>query len=109
MRYKQLNGISMVQIQIPKDSLITFCRRNHIRKLSLFGSVLRNDFRPDSDIDVLVLFEPGHAVGLRIIEMEQELSAILGGHKVDIINEKYINPRLRYDIIRTAEVQFAQG
>jgi uncharacterized protein len=99
----------MVQIQIPKDSLVSFCRRNHIRKLSLFGSVLRDDFRPDSDIDVLILFEPGHVVGFRIIEMEQELSTILGGHKIDIINEKYINPRLQNHIIESAEVQYAQG
>ena len=99
----------MVQIQIPQQSLASFCRRNHIRKLSLFGSVLRDDFRPDSDVDVLVLFEPGYVVGFRIIEMEQELSTILGGHKIDIINEKYINPRLRTQIIESAEVQYAQG
>ncbi|MGA2798736.1 MAG: nucleotidyltransferase domain-containing protein [Thermoguttaceae bacterium] len=99
----------MVQIQIPQESLASFCRRNHIRKLSLFGSVLRKDFRPDSDVDVLVLFEPGHVVGMRIIEMEQELSTILGGHKVDIINEKYINPRLRNQVMKSAEVQYAQG
>jgi uncharacterized protein len=99
----------MVQIQIPQESLASFCRRNHIRKLSLSGSVLRDDFRPDSDIDVLVLFEPGYVVGFRIIEMEQELSTILGGHKVDLINEKYINPRLRNRVIESAEVQYAQG
>jgi uncharacterized protein len=99
----------MVQIQIPKDSLASFCRRNHIRKLSLFGSVLQDDFRTDSDVDVLVLFEPGYVIGLQIIEMEQELSTILGGHKIDIINEKYTNPRLRNQIIESAEVQYAQG
>ena len=82
----------MVHIQIPQDSLASFCQRNHIRKLSLFGSVLRDDFQPDSDIDVLVLSEPGYVVGLQIIEMERKLSAILGGHKIDLIYEKYINP-----------------
>src|SRR3989304_499337 len=99
----------MNHLQIPQESLDAFCRRNHIRKLSFYGSVLREDFRPESDVDVLVVFEPGYVVGFRIIEMEQELSAMLGGRKVDIINEKKINPRLRNHIIENAEVQYAQG
>lgn len=77
----------MVHLQIPKESLATFCRQNHIRRLSFYGSVLRDDFRPESDIDVLVLFEPGYVVGLRIIEMEQQLTAMFGGRKADIVNE----------------------
>ena len=59
-------------MDIPKDEIAAFCRRHHIRKLSLFGSVLRDDFRPDSDVDVLVEFEPGHMVGFGIIDMEEE-------------------------------------
>lgn len=96
-------------IDIPKDRIADFCRRHHIRKLALFGSVLRDDFRADSDIDVLVQYEPDHAVGFRIFDMEEELSGILGGHKVDIVNEKYLNRRLRHHILREAQVQYAQG
>jgi len=92
-----------------KEEIAAFCRRHHIRKLSLFGSVLRDDFRPDSDIDVLVEFEPGHAVGLGIIDIEEELSQLFGGHKVDMVREKYLNRRLRSRIIDSAEVQYAEG
>ncbi|MBW2012120.1 MAG: nucleotidyltransferase domain-containing protein [Deltaproteobacteria bacterium] len=64
---------------IPKDKLIEFCRQNHIRKLSLFGSMLRKDFRPDSDIDILVEFSSGHEPGfIRLSGMERELSELLG-------------------------------
>jgi len=96
-------------VDIPKESIAAFCRRHHIRRLSLYGSVLRSDFRPDSDIDVLVEFEPGQVVGLRIIDMEQELSALFGGRKVDIISEKYLNHRLRDRILQSAEVQYAEA
>ncbi len=93
----------------PPDAITDFCRRHHIRKLSLFGSILRDDFRPDSDVDVLVEFEPGHAVGFEIIDMEDELSRLFGGHKVDIVQEKYLNRRLRDRVLNSAEVQYAEG
>lgn len=86
-----------------------FCRRHHIRKLSLFGSVLRDDFRRDSDVDVLIQFEAGHVVGLGIMDIEEELSQLLGGHRIDLVNEKYLNRRLRSRILAEAEVQYAQG
>ena len=63
-----------------------FCRRHHIRRLSLFGSALRPDFRPDSDVDLLVEFQPGHTPGWEIVELEEELSSIFGGRRVDIVN-----------------------
>lgn len=69
----------MTRITVPHDELAAFCRRHHIRKLSLFGSVLRDDFRPDSDVDVLVEFEPGHSVGWEIVDMEDELSICSAG------------------------------
>jgi predicted nucleotidyltransferase len=94
---------------LARDAIADFCQRHHIRKLSLFGSVLRDDFRPDSDIDVLVEFEPGHVVGFAIVDMEEELSGFFGGHKVDIVQEKYLNWRLRDRILGSAEVQYAQG
>jgi len=96
-------------MDFPRDKIADFCRRHHIRKLSLFGSVLRDDFRPDSDIDVLVEFEPGHAVGFDIIDMEEELSSLFGGHKVDIVEEQYWNRWLRARVLASAEVQYAEG
>jgi predicted nucleotidyltransferase len=96
-------------VEVHKSAIAEFCRRHQIRRLSLFGSVLRDDFRPDSDIDVLVEFKPGSVVGMNILAMEQELSSLLGGHKVDIVSEKYLNRRLRDRILASAEVQYAEG
>lgn len=92
-----------------RDEIAEFCRRYRIRKLSLYGSVLRDDFRPESDVDVLVEFSPGQAVGFEIIDMEEQLSRLFGGRKVDIVQEKYLNPRLRQRILASAEVQYAEG
>ena len=97
------------RIPIDRQRLAEFCRRHHIRRLSLYGSVLRDDFRPDSDVDVLVEFEPGHVVGLRIIDIEDELSELLGGRKVDLVSVKSLNPRLRDRVLTSAEVQYAEG
>ena len=97
------------QLAIDRGKIAEFCRRNHIRRLSLFGSVLRDDFTPESDVDVLVEFEPGHAVGFRIIEMERELSRMFGGRRVDIVAEKYLNHRIRDRVLDEAEVQYAEG
>jgi predicted nucleotidyltransferase len=97
-------------IQVPRERLVEFCRQHGIRKLSFYGSVLRDDFALESDIDVLVEFEPGRSYGLGIIDLERELAGLLGGaHKVDIVNAKYLNPLLRDHILSTAEVQYAQG
>ncbi len=96
-------------LEISEDGVADFCRRHHIRKLSLFGSVLRDDFRPDSDVDVLIQFEAGHVIGLGIMDLEEELSQLLGGHKIDLVNEKYWNRHLRSRILAEAEVQYAQG
>ena len=99
----------MSKTSFPKDEIAEFCRRHHIRKMSLYGSVLRDDFRPDSDIDVLVEFEPGHVLGFDILDIEEELSRLFGGHKVDIVQEKYLNRWLRGRVLATAVVQYAQG
>jgi len=77
------------RIDIERERIAEFCRRNHIQGLSLFGSVLRDDFRPDSDVDVLVEFEPGHVPGLAFFEMEQELSVIIG-RKVDLVTRQCV-------------------
>ena len=96
------------QITIDDKQIEDFCLRNHIRKLSLFGSVLESGFRPDSDIDVLVEFDPQYPVGFRIIDMEEELSRLFGGRKIDIVNAKYLNPRMRDKVLAGAEMHYAQ-
>lgn len=94
-----------IQVEIPKEEIAAFCKRNHIRKFSLFGSVLRDDFRPESDIDVLVEFDPDAKISLfDLIDMEEELASILG-RKVDLIEASALrNPFRRYEILRTQQV-----
>ncbi len=80
---------SKAQLSIPKEQLAVFCRRHHIRKLSLFGSVLREDFRPDSDVDVLVEFVPGNVPGfIRLGSIEEELEQLFDGRKVDLPSDR---------------------
>ena len=93
-----------MQVPIDREKLACFCRRHHIRKLAFFGSVLRDDFRPNSDVDVLVEFESGCAPGFAIVDIEEELSQIIGGRQVDLVSEKYLNPRLRRSVLASAEV-----
>lgn len=88
--------------------LADVCRRHHIRKLSLFGSLARGDARSDSDVDVLVEFDPAFPVGFRIFDIEEELSGLFGGRKIDLVNAKYLNPRLRQRVLDSAEVQYEQ-
>ncbi len=95
-------------IRIDKEKIAEICRRYHIQKLSFFGSVLRNDFSPDSDVDVLVQYQPGQVVGFEVFDIEKELSALFG-REVDLVTEKYLNPRLRERVLRSAEVQYAEG
>lgn len=100
----------MSRITVSKDELANFCRRHHIRKLSFFGSVLREDFGPESDVDVLVEFEPGHVPGfLRLFEIEQEFSALIGGAKPDFVTFKSLNHRIQDRVLSEAEVQYAEG
>jgi predicted nucleotidyltransferase len=98
-----------LQVPIDREKLAGFCRRHHIRKLAFYGSVLREDCRPNSDVDVLVEFEPGCTPGFAIVDIEDELSQLLGGRQVDLVSEKYLNPRLRDNVLASAEVQYAQG
>ena len=93
---------------IPEGPLKAFCQKNHIQKLSLFGSVLRQDFHPNSDVDVLVEFESGHVPGYKFIGMERELSSLFGGRPVDLVTPKFLNHRIRQEILQAAEVLYAQ-
>jgi hypothetical protein len=97
------------QIKIPGDRLADFCRKNYIRKLSLFGSVLREDFRPDSDIDVLVDFDPRHIPGLmRLVGMEFQLSDLFEGHKVEMVTSKSLYHGIRKQVLADAVVQYVE-
>jgi predicted nucleotidyltransferase len=95
-----------VQIEIPHEAVAAFCKQNRIRRLSRFGSVLRDDFRPDSDIDVLVEFEAGAAVGLfDVARMERELSRLLE-REVDLRTPGDLSRYFRDSVVAMAEVQY---
>jgi predicted nucleotidyltransferase len=96
------------KVAVDRSTIAAFCRRHHIRKLALFGSVLRDDFRPDSDVDVLVEFEPGHVPGLAFFAMQRELSEILG-RKVDLNTPQCLSRYYRDEVLAEAEVQYAEG
>ena len=96
------------QIEFPKEEIEIFCRKHHIRKLSLFGSVLREDFGPESDVDVLVEFDPGQVIGLlRLAGIETELSDILK-RKVDLRTPAELSRYFRQQVLDSAEVQYAR-
>ena len=95
-------------LSVDRAKLAEFCRRHHIQRLALFGSVLREDFGPDSDVDVLVEFEPGTRVGLRFFTMERELSGILG-RKVDLNTPQCLSRYYRDEVLAEAEVQYAEA
>ena len=95
-----------VKIEVPTEEIAAFCRRNHIRRLAFFGSVLRGDFTPESDVDVLVEFEPGARVGLiTLAGMEIELTRLLG-RKAEMHTVKGLNPHFRDAVLEQAEVQY---
>ena len=101
-------GVANKNITMPRSKVSAFCRRNHITKLSLFGSVLRPDFRAESDVDVLVEFVPGHVPGLiRLAGMEIELSSILG-RNVDLRTPEDLSRYFRQDVLDKAKVEYAK-
>jgi predicted nucleotidyltransferase len=87
---------------VPHEMLAAFCRRNRVRRLSFFGSVLRDDFGPESDVDLLMEFEPGTTVGLKFFGMEQELSEMLG-RKVDLNTPGFLSKYFREEVLAEAE------
>src|SRR5574341_337390 len=94
-----------VKIDIPKEQIADFCRKHGIRKIALFGSTLRDDFMPESDVDVLVEFEPGHTPGLAFFAMQQELSEILG-RKADLKTAQDLSPYFRQEVLDEAETLY---
>ncbi len=99
--------MSKIRIAIPTASVADFCRRHHIRRLSLFGSVLRDDFQPESDVDVLVEFKPGRVPGfIRLAGMELELEGLLDGRKVDLRTPEDLSRYFRDEVMDTAMVLY---
>jgi predicted nucleotidyltransferase len=99
-----------IRIQLPKQKIAEFCRRHHIRKLALFGSALREDFRPKSDVDVLVEFEAEHTPGLiGLAGMEIELSVLLGGRKVDMNTPLCLSSFFRDEVLAEAQPVYVAG
>jgi predicted nucleotidyltransferase len=97
-----------MNVPIPQDLVAAFCRKHKIRRLSLFGSVLRDDFRPDSDVDVLVEFEPGAKVGLiTLAGMEIEFGELLG-RKVDLNTPGFLSARFRDRVLTEAEPYYVK-
>lgn len=99
----------MAHQDIDRDQIASFCRSRHIRRLAMFGSALRPDFRPDSDIDLLVDFEPGHIPGLfGMARIERELSPLLGGRKVDLRTSEDLSRYFRDEVLQEAQVQYGE-
>lgn len=95
-----MRDVVFQNIDIDLEAIAAFCRKHHIQKLALFGSVLRDDFRPDSDVDVLVTFEPDHTPGfIRLSSMERELSGILNGREVDFVTKEFLHPLIRKQVL----------
>ncbi|MGH9423661.1 MAG: nucleotidyltransferase family protein [Thermoanaerobaculia bacterium] len=90
-------------IAIDHTAIKAFCERHHVARLAVFGSVLRDDFDAHSDVDVLVEFQPGHVPGLSFVSMERELSGLLQGRRVDLVTPKFLNVRIREQVLREAE------
>src|SRR4030042_4536743 len=99
--------MSLTAIDISPRKLENFCRRNFIRRLSFFGSVVRDDFSPLSDVDVLVEFEPGHIPGFNFFLMDEELSRLLG-RKVDLQTIHFLSPDIRSNVLNEAIVAYEQ-
>jgi len=99
----------VTRIAIPDEQIADFCARHHIRRLALFGSVLRDDFNPDSDVDVVVEFEPGHTPDFfRFVDMQDELSELLG-REVDLNTPAFLSRYFRQQVLDGAQVLYERA
>jgi predicted nucleotidyltransferase len=98
----------VARIPIPKDEIARFCQRHHIRRLALFGSVVRDDFAPTSDVDVLVEFEAGRSPGWEFFAMQDELAAILA-RKVDLNTPGFLSRYFRDRVLAEAETVYERA
>ena len=104
---KMSASTKQLPLTIPPAKIEAFCRRHRISQLALFGSVLRDDFGPDSDVDVLVEFEPEHIPGLAFFAMQDELSRILN-RPVDLNTRQFVSPHFRQQVENEAEIIYDQ-
>ena len=96
------------RLPITEEQLVEFCQKHRIQRMSVFGSVLRDDFGPESDVDFLVEFAPQIKVGWRIVRMSDELSQLLGGRPVDLIDPTFLNHRLKASVLESAEPVYVE-
>ncbi|MBX3458969.1 MAG: nucleotidyltransferase family protein [Planctomycetes bacterium] len=96
-----------VKIRYDHEKLAELCRRWKVKRLAFFGSVLRDDFGPESDVDVLYEFEPDAVIGWHIVSFENELSALFGGRKVDLVPFEHISRFIRKRVLREAQLAYA--
>jgi len=96
------------KIAIDRQRLAEFCRRHHIRRLALFGSVLRDDFGPHSDVDILVEFDPGHVPGFGMVDVEDELSTLVG-RNVDLHTPGSLSKYFKDRVVREAQDQYVRA
>ena len=95
------------KVRTDRKQIAVFCRKHHIRRLALFGSALRENFGPQSDVDVLVEFKKGHVPGLAFFQMETELSKIIG-HKVDLNTPQFLSRYFREEVLAEAEALYVE-
>jgi predicted nucleotidyltransferase len=100
--------VNVSQMHLPRQKIKAFCQEHHIRSLAFFGSFVRSDFRSDSDIDVLVEFEPGHVPGYNFFLIEEELSTLLG-RKVDLQTPAFLSPGVRQSALSEAVRVYEQA
>ena len=97
-----------VRIEIPRERIADFCRRHHVRRLALFGSVLRDDFTPSSDIDVLVEFQPGRTPGFAFVTVQEELSRLFG-RRVDLRTPNELSKYFRDEVLAEVEEVYVEA
>lgn len=97
-----------INLSLLQDQIAAFCRKNHIHRMMVFGSILRDDFGPDSDIDVLVEFDPDHIPGWEIVSIADELADLLG-RPVDFATPDGLSKYIREDVLASAEVVYEQA
>ena len=103
----ECDGLPM-QIPVDRDQIADFCRLHHIRRLALFGSVLRSDFEPHSDVDILVEFEPGHVPGFAFFSLESELSGLFH-RQVDLNTPAFLSKYFRDEVLKDAQVLYDEA
>ena len=96
----------MINIDFSREEMEAICRRRAVKRLALFGSVLREDFGPESDVDVLIEFRDDFE-GKQIFKIYDELEALFGGRRVDLVNPKYLNPRMKRHVLEYAQELYA--